>query len=136
MNRARIEELCSDYSKALRRLEEALNEDVSKGGVVIDGTIQRFEFTFEIAWKLLRGVLGYEGIDVNAPRTAIKEAYAAEFILAGDDWINMLEDRNKTSHIYDEEQAKKIYDRIKETYLANFRGLEKSVANFLAEPRV
>jgi predicted nucleotidyltransferase len=50
-------ELYKDYVNALKRLSEALWEDLNKGSIVVDGTIQRFEFTFELAWKLARLVV-------------------------------------------------------------------------------
>ena len=63
MSQERIKEVKADFNKALGRLEDALSEDVSKGSIVVDGTIQRFEFTFELAWKLMKLVLAYNGIE-------------------------------------------------------------------------
>lgn len=116
MTPARIKELYSDFKNALERLEEALGEHLSKGAIVVDGTIQRFEFTFELAWKLAKFILAYNGIEAETPRAVIKEAFKAKFISDGDGWIDMLEDRNKTSHIYDEKQALKIYKKIKASH--------------------
>ncbi len=116
MDFRRIEEICSDFKKALKRLEEALAEDLTKGSIVIDGTIQRFEFTFELSWKLAKFALKYSGVDVETPRMVIKEAFKAGIIKDGDGWIDMLEDRNKTAHIYDETQALTIYEKIKNSH--------------------
>ena len=118
----RIKNIYVDFEKALGRLKQALNEDLSKGSIVVDGTIQRFEFTFELAWKLAKAVLNHNGIEIDTPRLVIKEAFKANLIKDGQSWIDMLEDRNKTSHIYDEKQALKIYDKIKENH---FRPLEE-----------
>lgn len=119
----RIKNIYGDFKKALERLRQALDEDLSKGNIVIDGTIQRFEFTFELAWKLAKAILKFNGIEVDAPRLVIKEAYKSRLISDedGQAWIDMLEDRNKTSHIYDEKQALKIYEKIK----AHYKNLEK-----------
>lgn len=122
MTQARIKELYSDFKDALERLEEALSEDLSKGSIVVDGTIQRFEFTFELAWKLAKAILIYNGIEAETPRAAIKEAFRAKLIGDGNGWIDMLEDRNKTSHIYDEKQALKIYKKIKADHLGLLKG--------------
>ena len=121
MDLERIKEIYLDFKKALERLRQALNEDLSKGDIVIDGTIQRFEFTFELAWKLTKAILNYSGLEVETPRLVIKEAFKAKIMQDGQGWIDMLEDRNKTSHIYDEKEALKIYKKIKESH---FRLLE------------
>lgn len=116
MSLERIEEIHLDFEKALGRLKEALCDDLSKGSIVIDGTIQRFEFTFKLAWKLNKAILNYNGIEIETPRLVIKEAFRAKIIRDGQGWIDMLEDRNKTSHIYDEAEALKIYKKIKESH--------------------
>lgn len=120
MTRERVKELFSDFISSLSRLEEALGEDLGKGSIVVDGTIQRFEFTFELAWKLAKALLSHSGIEASTPRAAIKEAFHAGMIEDGQAWIDMLEDRNKTSHIYDEKTALKIYGKIKNTYCKLF----------------
>lgn len=116
MTQKRIKELLDDYRKAVSRLTESLNESLSKGSIVIDGTIQRFEFTFELAWKVLKAVLEFQGMEATTPRAAIKEAFRAKWIKDGPGWIDMLEDRNKTSHIYNEKQAGRIYKKIKKAH--------------------
>ena len=127
MTQERINELYTDYSSALKRLGEALRGNVKKGSIAVDGAIQRYEFTFELAWKLLRAVLEYNGIEAATPRIAIKEAYKAKIITDGEDWIDMLEDRNKTSHIYDEAQALAIYKKIKMKHLRSLQGMRNEV---------
>ena len=125
MSPKRIKELLDDYQKAVSRLEESLKESLSKGSIVIDGTLQRFEFTFELAWKVLKAVLEFQGIEATTPRAAIKEAFRAKWIKNGQGWIDMLEDRNKTSHIYNEEQAAGIYKKIKKTHYPLLLNLSK-----------
>ena len=124
----KIEQMYKDFANALARLGEALEENPSAGSIVVDGTIQRFEFSFELAWKLLRTILAYNGIEAAAPRQAIKEGFRANIIEDGDSWIDMLEDRNKTSHIYDENQALVIYNKIKNNHF-------KVMENFLQNSR-
>jgi len=117
MNQEKAKDIYEDYKKALERLKGALAENVSiKGNIVIDGTVQRFEFTFELAWKLAKAILNYNGVEVETPRMVIKEAFRAGLITDGDGWIDMLKDRNKTAHIYNEKQALQIYGKIKENY--------------------
>lgn len=113
MSMERLREKFLNYSKALTRLEESLDRDETDD-IVLDAVIQRFEFSYELSWKLVKTYLSYNGIaEVRSPREAFKEAFAAGLITEGDAWIDMLEDRNLTAHTYDEDQAKKIYQRIK-----------------------
>jgi len=133
MSIEKINEIYSDFKNALTRLKEALGEDLSKGSIVVDGTIQRFEFTFELAWKLSKAVLNHTGIEADTPRGIIKEAFKAKMVEDGQGWIDMLEDRNKTSHIYDEQQALEIYNKIKETHFKLLEDFEKSMLNFIKD---
>ncbi|MBU0897496.1 MAG: nucleotidyltransferase substrate binding protein [Candidatus Omnitrophica bacterium] len=127
----RIKEIYEDFNNALERLKEALDEDLSKGTIVIDGSIQRFEFTFELAWKLAKAILDYNGIDARGPRLTIKEAFKFGLIKDGEGWIEMLEDRNKTSHIYDEKQALIIYNKIKENYYKLLEDFNSDIGKFI-----
>ena len=125
MNQERIKELKTDFQNALSRLEAALKEDPSKSSVFLDGTIQRFEFTFELAWKFLKATLQFQGVEANTPRSAVKAAFKVKLIQDGDGWIDMLEDRNKTSHLYDESQASEIYEKIKKRHFRLLKTLLK-----------
>ena len=129
MNQNKINEIWTDYKKSLERLNESLHEDLSVSSSILDGTIQRFEFCFELAWKLMKAVLQYKGIEVNSPRAAIKEAYRNNIIQDGDGWIKMLDDRNLTSHTYDEELAKEIYKKIKQFHFKLLQDLVKELSN-------
>ncbi len=121
----RLTEKYKDYHNAYNRLMEGLKIE-TKSAIVIDGVIQRFEFTFELSWKLMKAYLEYQGFkDVNSPRSTIRAAFQNEIIENGDDWIDMMIDRNKTSHIYDEEQAREIYEKIKNKHHFNFKKLNE-----------
>ncbi|MFB9760463.1 nucleotidyltransferase substrate binding protein [Ectobacillus funiculus] len=101
-----------NYEKALYRLKEAVQLPLEQS-IVLDGIIQRFEFTYEMAWKLMKSFLEYEGItEVNSPRTVFKEAYSVGLINSADDWLSMITDRNMTSHTYDEQMAFLVCERI------------------------
>lgn len=120
-----LQDKLENFSKALNRLKEALKEKESP--LSIDGTIQRFEFTFEMAWKVLKKFLYYDGIDTKSVRECIKKAYQTDYIDNEEVWLSILEDRNLTSHIYNENQAKTIYDRIISKYIKEFEILENKL---------
>lgn len=98
----------SNFKKALQRLKEAAEEfqkDVSND-VIRDGVIQRFEFTYELAWKTTKDYLESIGIvDKNSPKAVFKEAYGQKLLGHEENWLLMLNDRNMTSHVYKEEMA-------------------------------
>ena len=79
--------------------------------------IKFFEMTFELAWKLLKDYLEYNGFkNINTPRDAIKQAFNSNIINNSHDWIDLLKDRNLTVHIYEEKIAKEIELKIKQKY--------------------
>lgn len=120
-----IEKRYEDYKKALERLKEAMLEEPK--AIIIDGTIQRYEFTFELAWKIMKDYLEYNGfIDgLSSPRNIIQLAFQNKIIKNGDIWIQMMLDRNLLSHLYDEEKSREIYNNIKNSYLAQFEQLKQ-----------
>ncbi|RAK19878.1 nucleotidyltransferase substrate binding protein (TIGR01987 family) [Anoxybacillus vitaminiphilus] len=111
----------ADLERALKKLHESVQRDASADDLVRDGVIQRFEFTYELSWKLMKVYLEYNGnLQATNPRSAIREAFKEGLIEQGDKWIQMLEDRNRTSHTYDEAIAIEIYENIKQTYVTLF----------------
>ncbi|RAU16649.1 nucleotidyltransferase [Nitrincola tibetensis] len=80
------------------------------------GLIQFFEMAFELSWKLLKDYQQAEGFEVNSPRAAIKLAFQNGIVDDGHVWIQALEDRNLTTHTYNEETAQQVEKKIRETY--------------------
>ena len=118
--------ILENFSNALERLEEAVNKAQTE--LEIDGAIQRFEFTFEQAWKSLKKFLEDEGIMCNSPKSCLKEAYAVGFIDNEQIWLNMLTDRNKSVHIYDMTTSREIFKNIKGFYVKEFKALKQKLA--------
>ena len=117
MSEEKIQQSVTNLGRALTRLEEALNEP-DTNSLVIDGTIQRFEFVIELFWKAFKRILNREGIQVSTPRESIKQAYQVGWIEDEEAWLEMLRDRNETSHVYDEATARRIYESIKRNFVA------------------
>lgn len=106
-----------NLTRALSRLEQAIKTPVGEqDSLLIDGTIQRFEFCIELFWKMLRRALLENGIETGTPREAIQKAYQAKWLNDEKLWIRMLQDRNRTSHVYEEEVAQEIFRRVPEYY--------------------
>jgi nucleotidyltransferase substrate binding protein (TIGR01987 family) len=128
MTSQRLSELYRDYCNAFARLEESLSLDIFHP-IVIDGVIQRYEFTYELGWKAIKAFLEEEGFEeIKSPRSAIREAFQYGLIKDGEGWISMMTDRNKTSHIYNEHQAKQIFDMIQSEYVVLLRRLRDDLA--------
>ena len=96
--------------EALARFEEVLNVFKAEPENVLfrDASIQRFEFTIELYWKVLKNALEVEGFLPQTPRDAFAKAYQVDLINDESVWLSMLKDRNLTSHIYQEEVADQV----------------------------
>lgn len=123
----RFEQKKEDFFNALNRLNEAVNEEPTD--VVIDGVLHRFEFTFELAWKLMKYYMEYMGLVeiTGSPRETIQNAFKQNIIEDGEEWINMMISRNNLSHMYDEKVSREIYDKIKNSYIKLFEKLKQEM---------
>lgn len=121
----RFEKKYENYSNAVVRLREGLTEyETTPSKIIRDGVIQRFEFTCELAWKTAREYLLEQGyVDLNSPKSVMKQAFAAGLVSDSDGWVSLLTDRNLTSHIYDETTADQIFEKVKLSYVGLFQAL-------------
>ena len=96
-------------SKAISTLAEALEMESTQ--INKDGTIQRFEYTFELCWKIMQSSVKSSGIlDVNSPRESIRVAAQSGLIEDVEIWFDFLDARNQASHVYDEAAADSVYE--------------------------
>lgn len=103
--------------KALNTLEEIVQTPFSI--IVRDSAIQRFEYCFEISWKILKEYLRiHEGVICNSPKSCFREAFKLNLLTEQDTIkaLEMTDDRNLTSHTYHEELADEIYGKIPDYY--------------------
>lgn len=116
VSEARWRERFEDYKKAVLRMQEALGKK-NFSELEKDGVIQRFEFTFELAWKTLKDYLEDQSFaDISSPKKAIQKAFESGLIGDGNIWIEMQEDRNRMSHLYNQSESEKIFENIKDKY--------------------
>ena len=122
----RWEQKLNSYRKALGRLAEVVNVMKIRqlNDFEADGLIQRFEFTFELAWKLMKSYADYQGTDkeIMGSRDAIRWAFENKLIEDSDVWMEMIKRRNDTSHTYDEDTAADVVRSVKESYYQAFVG--------------
>ncbi len=109
------------FKDALNRLREGA--DQARDELDKDGVIQRFEFTFELMWKALKVHLETEGIQCKTPKECLRSAFRTGLMEDEETFLNMLEDRNRTSHIYSKAESEKIFHNIKTIYLPSLAKL-------------
>ncbi len=119
-NPIRWKQRLENFERAILLLKEAL--ETRPGGLSDlekEGVVQRFEYTFELAWKTLKDYLVYSGFvfDQITPRRVVKQAFAARIIKDGQLWIEMLEQRNLMSHVYDRETFDAVFRNIAQRYV-------------------
>jgi nucleotidyltransferase substrate binding protein (TIGR01987 family) len=121
----------SVFSRALLTLDAILKEQ--KSVIVRDAAIQRFEYTFEAAWKCLKAYLYIiEGIDCGSPKSCFRQALVTRVFTPEEveTALLMCDDRNLTSHTYLEAVAEKIFGKLS-MYLQIFQKLESRIAEKL-----
>ena len=114
----RYEQRLQDFENAFMKLKEGTQKE-NPDDLEIDGVLQRFEFTFELAWKTLKDYMEYQGFSnkIGSPREIIQQAFKHGIIEDGETWIKMMLSRNALSHLYDENTSRKIYEEIKKQYI-------------------
>jgi len=141
----RWEQRFSNFAKALHKLTQAVEYikhnfkddaepiDDSDSGNVLDemikeGLIQRFEYTHELAWNVMKDYANYQGnTSVGGSRDATREAFQLQLVSDGKVWMDMIGSRNKTSHTYNEETADEIYSKILNKYYPAFLDFLKNM---------
>lgn len=122
----------NQFQSAFALLQAAITID--KPSVVERaGLIQFFEMAFELSWKLLKDYQEAEGYQIKSPRDAIKQAFQSGLILEGHAWINALEDRNLTTHTYNEQTAVAVENKIRQTYYPQLLQLQHTFLGKVAE---
>lgn len=120
-----------NYHHAVIRLQAALRKDANADDMYLDATIQRFEFCFELAWKLMKAVLEYDGIEVNSPRSCIRESWKQGLIPDAQEWLEMMEKRNLSSHTYNENAAREIYCEVKGRYVVLLEECDQTMSDWV-----
>lgn len=117
----------SNFNKAFNQLDAAVKlcktrelSDLEKQGL-----IQAFEYTYELAWNVIRDYFRWQGnTGITGSRDAIREAFANGLLEDGDSWMRMLQDRNRTSHTYNEDTARAILNNILTQHHSQFEKLQ------------
>ncbi len=111
------------FGEALAAEETDLNRDA---------TIQRFEFCFELAWKEIQAAARDQGLSCQTPKGCLRLAFEQGWVDDENTWLAMLDDRNRTSHTYNEAFARQLYARLGH-YLAPLQRLRDRLKDLEAE---
>jgi len=126
----------ANFHKACSRLvavteADRFIDDLSE--LEIEGLVQRFEYTFELAWKVLQDLLIYKGYEfMMGPNGTLKMAFDDGLIADHDGWRKMAKSRNTLSHVYDEEEVLPIVKLIYSDYAPLLKKLDKEL-NILSQ---
>jgi nucleotidyltransferase substrate binding protein (TIGR01987 family) len=128
MDDIRWKQRFNNYLKAFQTLVEAVelahSRELSK--LEQQGLIQSFEFTHELAWNVLKDYLEDKGIvGLIGSKDATRVAFKNGLIEQGEDWMKMIEARNKTSHTYNPNIAQEVVDDILGRFYSAFESMAK-----------
>lgn len=109
----KLDAITEDFKNSILRLEEVLS--IEKNDIVRDSAIQRFEISFEMAWKTTKAFLEEKHNAIcSSPKTCFKDAYKHKLIDYDEFWLKMADLRNETVHTYKEAVAEKVYSQLME----------------------
>lgn len=134
----RWQQRLNSFSKALYLLNKGVETAVERqlNELEQQGLIQSFEFTHELAWKVLKDYFNYQGnMDIHGSRDATREAFALGMINDGEVWMSMIVSRNKTTHTYDEKSAQEIVELILKNYIHAFNQFYEIMVKIKSEGR-
>lgn len=126
-NDIRWEQRFSNFKKALSKLKQVIKTETLEtlSELEQEGLIQRFEYTHELAWNVMKDYFEYQGNStITGSRDAIREAFNKKIITNGEMWMETIKSRNKTTHTYNEETAKSIVNDIINNYYQLFIDFE------------
>jgi len=119
-NDIRWQQRFRNFHRAFSLLREAMENDLNLlSQLEKEGIIQRFEYTFELAWKVLKDKMEFDGIELNqiSPKAVVRQAFQAKYIADAECWMRMIGDRNLMSHTYDFSKFEAVIKSIQSDYL-------------------
>jgi nucleotidyltransferase substrate binding protein (TIGR01987 family) len=127
----RWEQRFANFEKALSQLKKFV-EKGQLNELEEQGAIQAFEYTYELAWNVMKDFLEHQGqTDIYGSRDAIRKAFQLGLIADGDKWMDAYKSRTKTSHTYNEETAREVVDAILGVYHGLFEALREKMESLL-----
>lgn len=121
-----------NFCEAFKHFEDAVLNIKNPSDLEKEGTIQRFEFTHELSWKVMKDFLEYQGISgIIGSKDAVRYAFQNGLVSQGQIWMNMIESRNKTVHTYLEDILVQEYQLITQVYYPLIAEFNKKMKTYL-----
>jgi len=121
-----VQSIFKQFKEAHKRLKEAVDLE-KESAIKRDAVIKRFEFTYELLWKTYKKMARMQKLDYFNPKACFQFAFKSGLISDEDLFLEIIDARNKTTHVYSEEEATRIYEFIKEKAITAFDAAEKSI---------
>ncbi len=121
-----------NFENAIKLLNEVVELDFNNLSMLEkEGVVQRFEYTLELAWKTLKDKMEDDGLVLEfiSPKVVLKQAYQSKYIDNIELWLQMINDRNLLSHIYNYETVIKIIQDIQNYYINLLNDLYNRLKN-------
>jgi nucleotidyltransferase substrate binding protein (TIGR01987 family) len=146
----RWEQRFANYNRAFTKLQEvaelassrwdkssAFNKGPVFSELEIEGVIQRFEYTHELAWNVMKDYISFQGNNtLGGSRDATREAFKINLIVDAQGWMNMIKSRNQTSHTYDEATAHEIFNSIIKEYYPLFNDFQATMEKLKSKDNI
>lgn len=113
-----------NFKRALANLQRSLATPILEPRD-LSGVIKDFEMVYELSWKVLKKYLLLQGHETLGAKDVFSKAYQLGYLSNEALWLKMIEDRNQTSHVYEEAEARRIVVRVQADYLSSLLDLAK-----------
>jgi len=123
-----------NYKKALAALERSVvaAQERNLNEMEEQGLVQGFEFTFELSWQLLKDYLESKGFkEFHGSKDTFRLAFQEGIITDGEIWMEMIDNRNRSSHTYEESIARQIISLVLSKYFVKFKELSEKMNSYL-----
>ncbi len=111
----------ANFGRALENLGRSLAAPISEPRD-LSGILKDFEMAYELSWKSLKSFLLAQGHETQGARDVFAKAYQLGYLDEESPWLEMIESRNQTAHVYDEAEARRICESVRARF---FPALER-----------